>query len=100
MGILENIDFSKVTACGECCLGCKKKEIGLCEGCIETDGYCKEWAQSGRCPIHKCAKERGVQFCGLCDEFPCADLPKKIHWNPNVVEHLAGLAKAYRSQKI
>ena len=94
---MENIDFTKITACGECCVGCKKKEEGLCEGCLETDGHCKEWAQSGQCPIHKCAKEHRVQFCGLCDEFPCNDLPKKIHWNPNVVEHLTELAKAYRS---
>ena len=82
------IDFTKITACGECCFGCKKKDEGLCEGCIESDGRCKEWAQSGECPVHRCAKNHGVQFCGLCAEFPCEDLPKKIHWNPNVVEHL------------
>ena len=43
------IDFTKITACGECCFGCKKKDEGLCEGCIESDGRCKEWAQSGEC---------------------------------------------------
>ena len=95
---MKKIDFSTITACGECCVGCKKKEEGLCEGCIETDGHCKEWAQSGQCPIYKCAKEHRVQFCGLCNEFPCEDLPQKIHWNPNAVEHLIELAKAYRSK--
>ena len=44
---METIDFTKITACGECCVGCKKKEEGLCEGCIESDGRCKEWAESG-----------------------------------------------------
>ena len=92
------IDFTKITACGECCVGCKKKEEGLCEGCIESDGRCMEWAQSGECPVHRCAKNHGVQFCGLCDEFPCDDLPKKIHWKPNVVGHLADLAKAYHAE--
>ena len=42
------IDFKAITACGECCTDCKKKESGICRGCIESDGYCEEWAQSGR----------------------------------------------------
>lgn len=33
-----NIDFTTITACGECCAGCKKKEDGICQGCIESDG--------------------------------------------------------------
>lgn len=93
------IDFSTVTACGECCTGCKKKADGLCQGCIESDGHCKEWTQSGGCPIHRCAKEHGVQFCGLCREFPCADLTRKISWRPHVVQELQTLADAYHQQK-
>ena len=26
------IDFATITACGECCVGCKKKAEGICEG--------------------------------------------------------------------
>ena len=92
------IDFTTITACGECCVGCKKKEDGPCEGCIETDGHCMEWAESGQCPIHKCAKEHGVQFCGLCSEFPCDELPKKIQWNPNVIEYLTELSCKYKNK--
>ncbi len=92
---MDKADFSKVTACGECCEGCEKKKEGQCQGCIESDGHCKEWMNSGQCPIHKCAREHKVQFCGLCAEFPCEELPKKIHWNPNIVEHLTELAKDY-----
>lgn len=69
-----NIDFATITACGECCVGCKKKEDGICQGCIESDGHCMEWTQSNGCPIHKCAREHKVQFCGLCEEFPCDKL--------------------------
>ena len=69
--VKNNIDFTTITACGECCVGCKKKEDGICQGCIESDGYCMEWTQSNGCPIHKCAREHKVQFCGLCEEFPC-----------------------------
>jgi hypothetical protein len=91
-----SVDFSAVTACGECCTGCGKKADGHCKGCIESDGHCEEWAESKRCPIHKCAREHGVRFCGLCTEFPCAWLPQKASWNPRIVEDLTKLAKLYR----
>lgn len=96
---MENIDFTKITACGECCVGCKKKETGLCKGCIESDGHCKEWTQSKGCPIHKCAGQHKVQFCGLCPEFPCDWLPEKVTWNPNIVNDLTNLAKIFNEQE-
>ena len=94
------IDFSQITACGECCAGCGKKADGRCEGCIESDGHCKEWAQSRGCPIHKCARRHGVQFCGLCHEFPCKWLVEKVTWNPHIVEDLTGLAGQYRQKEL
>jgi len=42
-----------------------------CHGC-RTDKrsfYCREI-----CNISKCAQEKGVEFCGECSEYPCADL--------------------------
>lgn len=93
------IDFTAITACGECCNGCPQKESGYCKGCIEADGYVPEWAGSGRCKVHACAREHGVQFCGICGEFPCERLTSVIHWNPNIVEHLHKLAEQYRNQK-
>ncbi len=89
------IDFTTITACGECCVGCKKKESGFCKGCIESDGHCEEWAQSKGCPIYQCAKEHNIQFCGLCLAFPCNWLTEKITWNPHITEHLAKLADLY-----
>ncbi len=35
------IDFTKITACGGCCVGGKKKGSGICKGCIEADGIMK-----------------------------------------------------------
>ncbi len=90
-----NIDFATITPCGECCVGCTKKEQGICEGCIESDGNCKEWTQSKGCPIYKYSKQHNVQFCGLCTEFPCDWLKEKITWNPNAIEHLTHLAALY-----
>lgn len=94
----QKIDFTTLTACGECCTGCPKKAEGLCRGCIEADGYVPEWADSGRCKVHECARNHQVSFCGLCPQFPCEQLPALIHWNPGIVEHLESLKKLYREQ--
>ena len=92
-------DFSTITACGECCVACPKKLDGRCSGCIEADGHVPEWAESGRCKVHACTRDHGVQFCGLCAEFPCEWLKNKIVWNPRAIEHLAALAEAWRSRQ-
>lgn len=89
------INFSTITACGECCDGCKKKFDGICKGCIEADGYVPEWEQSGRCKVHACTRKHNVQFCGLCSEFPCAELTEIVHWNSNIIEHQTMLSKRY-----
>lgn len=96
---MERIDFAAVTACGENCTGCAKRAQGICAGCIESDGHCEEWKESGVCPIHRCAREHGVQFCGLCGEFPCGWLVKKVVWRPNLVEEHVRLAQAYRQHR-
>ncbi len=90
------IDFSAITACGESCSGCAKRANGSCKGCLETEGVCEEWAQSGGCPIHRCTREHGVLFCGLCEAFPCQWLIDKMVWRPNAVKELTELAARYR----
>ncbi|MCR5323891.1 MAG: histidine phosphatase family protein [Lachnospiraceae bacterium] len=94
----QKTDFSVITACGECCTGCAKKKARECPGCIEADGVVPEWAESGRCRIHTCAREHGVQFCGLCKEFPCEQIPKMIPWNPDIISHLTYLKDEYERQ--
>lgn len=93
------IDFTQITACGECCADCKKRMDGICRGCIEADGFVPEWAESGRCKVHECARKHNVQFCGLCGEFPCEQLPSIIQWNPDIIEHLSALAERYHEQE-
>lgn len=94
----QKIDFTTITACGECCVKCSKKISGECPGCIEADGVVPEWKESGRCKIHTCVHENGVQFCGLCKNFPCDNLPKLIPWDSNIVEHLTYLRDEYERQ--
>ncbi len=88
-------DFSTITACGECCAGCPKKTDGRCPGCIEADGRVPEWAESGRCKVHACARDHHVQFCGLCAEFPCRELPSMVSWNPDIAEQMTALRNEY-----
>lgn len=48
-----------------------------------------EWTQSNGCPIHKCAREHKVQFCGLCEEFPCDKLKEWVSSeNPERIDNL------------
>ena len=92
-------DFSSITACGEDCTGCAKRAQDLCGGCRELDGYCPEWAQSGRCPVHACAKEHDALFCGLCSQFPCGRIPALMPWKPDAVQQMKTLAEMYLRQQ-
>jgi hypothetical protein len=49
--------------------GASIKEV-KCHGCRADirSTYCET------CKIAKCAVEKGIDFCGECDEFPCDDL--------------------------
>jgi len=91
-------DFNTLTPCGECCVGCPKKASGFCAGCMESAGNCREWPESGGCPIFYCAARHGVPFCGLCAEFPCEWLPEKVSWNPHILTKQTALAAEYRAR--
>jgi len=91
-------DFDALTPCGECCVGCPKKASGFCAGCLESGGNCREWQESGGCPIFYCTERHGVPFCGLCEEFPCEWLPKKVSWNPHILTEQTALATEYRKR--
>jgi len=93
------IDFSTITACGESCTKCEKKLDGRCPGCIEADGYVPGWKESGRCKIHACTREHGVQFCGLCEKFPCENTTKLIHWNKDIIARLTYLRNEYNRKQ-
>lgn len=93
-----NIDFNNITPCGECCDGCQYKIEGKCKGCRQAEGkFVKMW--SNGCDIYKCCVEHKVYFCGLCKEFPCQWLIKKIgEWNSHGIENLKALAKQYKDK--
>ena len=92
----KQIDFTRITPCGECCEGCSKKADDRCHGCLETDGHCEEWADSGVCPTFTCCREHDGPFCGLCPEFPCDHLPM-LKWRSDCVRELTELAEQYHA---
>ncbi|MFW9920726.1 MAG: DUF3795 domain-containing protein [Candidatus Thorarchaeota archaeon] len=62
--------ISHLHPCGAYCEDCpsyKGKNEPQCSGCTETKG--NPWW--GECKLCKCAQERGVEYCGVCSEFPC-----------------------------
>lgn len=96
----KNIDYAKITPCGECCTDCVHLQKGACRGCRETNGACIKMWENG-CEIYRCSLRHQVLFCGICAEFPCLWLTEKISsWNPDGIAHLYQLAAQYRKQQL
>lgn len=60
--------MNKYTYCGLNCESCEYKEKCNCGCCKETCGK----PFHGECRLAKCAIEHNVEYCSLCDNFPCS----------------------------
>jgi hypothetical protein len=49
--------------CGLCCESCKFYITKNCRGCKAK--------RDEKCPIWKCAEQKGFRFCAECSSFPC-----------------------------
>ncbi|WP_022850483.1 DUF3795 domain-containing protein [Limisalsivibrio acetivorans] len=47
------------------------KEKAECDGCRNHEGHNPVINPNQQCQIYACAKDKGVDFCSYCDEFPC-----------------------------
>ena len=45
-------------------------EEARCDGCRSD----RRFPYCATCKMEKCAAEKGLDFCGACEEFPCPDL--------------------------
>jgi hypothetical protein len=61
-----SVDLNLATPCGSYCGECEYYKKG-CAGC----GYVKGKPFWGECRFYSCVREKGVEHCGLCAEFPC-----------------------------
>lgn len=55
--------------CGVDCSACPDLSAGKCPGCGRT-----QWREGDECMPVACCRRRGIDFCGKCPEFPCADM--------------------------
>ncbi len=53
-------------------------DIMLCNGCRNHGGRIPlqkhVFGEAHRCAAYECAQDKGVDFCGQCDQFPCDNL--------------------------
>jgi len=57
-------------------------ETLVCDGCRAEHRY--SYCES--CTLYACAMEKGVDFCGLCGEYPCEDLKAFQAARPHRIE--------------
>ena len=72
--------IASLNACGAYCDDCphyRGKKKPACVGCKQSQG--NPWW--GECGLYKCALEKSVMHCGLCNEFPC-DI-SATHFDPD-----------------
>lgn len=54
-------------------------------GCF-NENPCKGGCQVPGCMIKPCAKEKGVEICFECDEFPCKHFSKFLESHPEIIK--------------
>ena len=57
--------------CGFCCASCPSYRNGKCKGC-NSQG-------EGDCFTRDCVLKKGIDYCGLCPDFPCDDILTRSH---------------------
>jgi len=61
--------------------GCSIEEV-KCEGCRSE----KRCIYCNNCTFDKCAADKGIEFCGDCDEYPCEQLKEFQSARPHRIE--------------
>jgi hypothetical protein len=64
--VSKTVDFNLASPCGSYCVECQYLNE-KCSGC----GYVKGKPFWGECRFYSCVREKGVEHCGLCKDFPC-----------------------------
>ena len=70
--------IEKISYCGLYCGACPSYLKGTCLGCRSDDKSQPRKSKWG-CKIRKCCiGEKNVEYCGLCNDFPCTIINKKL----------------------
>lgn len=57
-----------IACCGVNCAPCPDRTAGKCPGCRDT-----AWGEDPCLPV-ACCREKGIDVCGACANFPCKDI--------------------------
>ena len=68
----------------------KPEEVN-CSGCLSGDGTLYKHCQV--CEIRKCGKDKDVQNCGHCTDYPCNKLDWIFKVEPEAKRRLDGVRK-------
>lgn len=55
-----------IAYCGVDCSACADFKNKICPSCRET-----EWKENDMCMPVQCCKDRGIEICAECSDFPC-----------------------------
>ena len=68
----------KISYCGLYCGACPSYQKATCLGCRSEDKKQSRKSKWG-CKIRNCCfKERNVEYCGQCNDFPCNIISNKL----------------------
>ena len=71
---------------------CKAEDVTDCDGCKTEGGRLLSGCST--CQIRKCAKEKGIENCALCDEYVCERLEKFFTTDPEAKKRLDEIRSA------
>jgi hypothetical protein len=62
-----------------------------CDGC-QADGRAPDWTAK-LCPIRKCCRERKIDTCAACEQYPCEQLEGILKVAPEARDNLEALRR-------
>ncbi len=69
-----------------CDMELKPEDVKDCDGCRVEGG--RLFPESKKCKIRKCAREKGVENCAYCNEYPCEELKAFFASDPDAKARL------------
>jgi hypothetical protein len=65
---------------------CKPEDVTDCDGCKTETGRLNSGSKN--CHIRKCARQKGLENCAHCNEYPCEELEKLFTTDPDAEKRL------------